>query len=151
MPVDHRQKKVTLPGQVFLDPADHLRPIRVANLFRNHADRERAPHSQRPRKKIRPDFNSCAAARMRCLVCSGIDLAAGELFSVAETVPAASPRWFATVFSVTFLFSLRGLAFFFCVGVMDTPSTISRSVRLALLHLLVRACSGTQRITVPRV
>src|ERR1700688_2049447 len=58
---------------------------------------------------------------MRCLVRSGIDLAAGELFSVAETVPAASPRCLATVFSVTFLFSLRGPAFFFCVGVISRP------------------------------
>ena len=29
---------------------------------------------------------------MRCLVCSGMDRAAGELFSVAETVPAARPN-----------------------------------------------------------
>jgi len=35
------------------------------------------------------------------------------------------------------LFSLRGPAFF-CVGVMDTPSTISCSAQLAPQHLLYR-------------
>src|SRR5580704_12238198 len=63
---------------------------------------------------------------------------AGELFSVAETVPAASPRCFATVFNVIFLFSRRAPVCFFCVGVIETPSTISRSARIALLHPLDR-------------
>src|SRR5207342_2981637 len=81
---------------------------------------------------------SFAAASIRSLVRSGMEREAGELFSVAETVPAANPRCFATVFKVTFLFSLRGPAFFFCVGVIERPSTIFRSVFFVLQHQPVR-------------
>jgi hypothetical protein len=51
------------------------------------------------------------------LVCSGMDRAAGELFSAAETVPGVSPRCVAMVFSVT-LSEPREPDFFFCRGVI---------------------------------
>src|ERR1700682_6681013 len=53
-------------------------------------------------KKLGRQFSSCAAARMRCLVCSGMDRAAEELFSAAETVPGVRFKCSAIVRSVTF-------------------------------------------------
>src|ERR1700682_60012 len=46
---------------------------------------------------------------MRCLVCSGMERAAAELFKVAETVPGVRPRCLAMVVRVTF-----SDVFFFC-------------------------------------
>src|SRR3981081_1001498 len=46
---------------------------------------------------------------MRCLVCSGIERAAAELFNAAETVPGVKPRCSAITFSVTF-----PVGFFLC-------------------------------------
>src|SRR5580692_11769300 len=83
---------------------------------------------------------------MRCLVRSGIDRAAGELFSVAETVPAARPRCFATVFSVTFLFSLRGPAFFFCVGVISRPRQTQAFCQTQCGTYSTAPCSGRSYI-----
>jgi len=69
-------------------------------------------------KKFGRYFNSFAASKMRCFVCSGIERAAGELLSVAETVPGVRPRRSATDFRVILFGSLRGLAFFFSGGVI---------------------------------
>src|SRR5256884_9697818 len=54
---------------------------------------------------------------MRFFVCSGMERAAGELFSAAETVPGVSPRCSAMVFRVT-LSSWRGPDFFLGGGVI---------------------------------
>src|SRR6266700_4398639 len=54
---------------------------------------------------------------MRFFVCSGMERAAGELFSAAETVPGVSPSCSAIVFRVT-LFSLRRPGFFLGVGLI---------------------------------
>jgi hypothetical protein len=44
---------------------------------------------------------------MRCLVLSGIERAAAELLSAAETVPGVRFKWLAMVFSVTFRSACR--------------------------------------------
>src|ERR1051325_7654831 len=52
-------------------------------------------------KKFGRQFISRAASRIRFLVCSGMDRAAAESFSAAETVPGVSPSRSAIVLSVT--------------------------------------------------
>src|SRR5258706_6669874 len=54
---------------------------------------------------------------MRCLVCSGIERAAAELFNAAETVPGVRPRCSAMVLRVTF-----SCVFFLCTMVIQRSS-----------------------------
>src|SRR5579885_801503 len=56
---------------------------------------------------------------MRCLVCSGMERAAGELLSAAETVPGVRPGGSAMVFSVT-LPSFADSGFFFGGGMASS-------------------------------
>src|SRR5579859_886481 len=86
---------------------------------------------------------------MRFLVCSGIERAAGELFSVADTVPAARPRCCATVLSVTFLFPRSGLRSFFGVGVIRRASTNLFVFRNAIQNQSDRNPSGPGNLLYP--
>src|SRR3984893_3924833 len=60
-------------------------------------------------KKLSRVLTLPEGCRMPCLVCSGIERAAAELFSAAETVPGVKPRCSAITLSVTF-----PVGFFLC-------------------------------------
>src|ERR1700753_1329793 len=67
---------------------------------------------------------------MRCLVCSEMDRAAAELFSVAETVPAVRRRRAAIVLSVTLVSCGAPLVFL--------GTTVPRSLQGSVPQLLTR-------------
>ena len=50
--MDHRQEEIILAAQILFDPADHQRTIRVADLFRDHANGVRSLQAQRARQQV---------------------------------------------------------------------------------------------------